>query len=507
MRNAVNIVPKADFPRFFRTATKKSAAWLNQIESLIAFVDTAHIAQLDHWPHGGDIRRAISERPHAAGSVIQCMLPGAHPILLIAGILSSESTPYADLTLAARLIKAVAPFRPSQVGILAAVEASRATRATDALVSALLAATEEHPAAKREPTPRWRPKAIRLTSAAPSHTVAVEQGAHTARWLTMLPPNVLYPGSYRKAVDAMARKWGWSVETFDERRLRRLGAGAFLAVSAGSARRDAAIVRISYRPKNSARRQAPIALVGKGLCFDTGGHNLKSAGSMLNMHADMAGSAVALGTLISLSEARHPYPVDVWLALAENRIGPDAYTQQDVIKALDGTSIQIVHTDAEGRMVLADTLALVARSRPAAVVDFATLTGACVSALTERLSGFFTNVPTLRDVVEAAGHDSGERMHGFPMPDDFDEDLDSPTADVSQCLIGGKGDHIYAARFLSRFIPKGLPWVHCDLSSAERTGGLAHVPHTITGFGVRFAVTLLESAAFRQAIDTKESRS
>jgi len=91
-------------------------------------------------------------------------------------------------------------------------------------------------------------------------------------------------------------------------------------------------------------------------------------------------------------------------------------------------------------------------------------------------------------------------MHYFPMPEDFDEDLDSPTADVAQCLIGGKGDHIYAARFLSRFVPTGTPWIHCDLSAAERTGGLAHVPHTVTGFGVRFAHTLLESSSFQNVL-------
>jgi len=495
----VKIIPKPDFPRFFRSAAKISASWMSDIQSLIALVDTARLEALDDWPNGATIRRAIDAQGAVAGSVVTVLLPGTRPIPAVIGLLSHTPSPFAALTLAARLVKGIAPYRPGEVGIAVAMPPDHEAMATDALVSALLAATETQPNAKQKPPQPWRPTAVRVKGASAERSLATEAGAHTARWLTQLPPNVLTPGSYRKALATLARQQGWSLKTYDEQRLRRLGAGAFLAVTAGSARRDAAIVHLSYRPATRSRR-APIALVGKGLCFDTGGHNLKSAGSMLTMHADMAGSAVALGTLLSLTAARYPHPVDVWLALAENRIGPLAYTQQDVVTALNGTTIQVAHTDAEGRMVLADTLALVAKSKPAAIIDFATLTGACVSALTERLSGFFTNQPQLRDIVEDAGHRSGERMHYFPMPEDFDEDLDSPTADVAQCLIGGKGDHIYAARFLSRFVPTGTPWIHCDLSAAERTGGLAHVPHTVTGFGVRFAHTLLESSSFQNVL-------
>ena len=227
---------------------------------------------------------------------------------------------------------------------------------------------------------------------------------------------------------------------------------------------------------------------------------------MLGMHGDMAGSAVVLGTLRALTALEYPHPVDAWLAIAENRIGPDSYTQQDVVTAADGTTIQVMHTDAEGRMVLADTLALASRTKPACIVDFATLTGACITALTERLSGVFTNLAPLRDVLEAAGRDSGERVWTLPMPEDFDEDLDSATADIAQCLIDGKGDHIYAARFLSRFVGAGIPWVHVDLSASERSGGLAHVPTPVTGFGVRFATRLLANPAFLAALPHRVRR-
>lgn len=495
----MKVLPKTDFPRFFRTAANISPAWLNQIQSLIAFVDTSRIADLDQWPQGAFIRAALKEHKVKAGGHVLLVLPGSHPLPVCVAVMPDSGDPYTVLSIAARLVKNIAPYRAVAVGVATLVADARTDTATNALISALLAATERQPTAKRPPPAGWRPTVVRICGGTPDRALCQHSGAHLARWLTQLPPNVLTPGTYRKSVVALASEHGWTVDVYDERRLRRLGAGAFLAVTAGSARRDASILHLQYRPKKKSKR-APVALVGKGLCFDTGGHNLKSAGSMLNMHADMAGSAVALGTLVALSQAEYPHPVDAWLALAENRIGPDAYTQQDVVTALNGTTIQIVHTDAEGRMVLADTLALAARSRPAAIIDFATLTGACVSALTERMSGFFTNRSALRDVVESAGTAAGERMHGFPMPDDFDDDLDTPAADILQCLIGGKGDHIYAARFLSRFVPSDIPWVHCDLSAAERTGGLAHVPHTITGFGVRFAQTLLESSAFQTTI-------
>jgi leucyl aminopeptidase len=220
---------------------------------------------------------------------------------------------------------------------------------------------------------------------------------------------------------------------------------------------------------------------------------------MLDMHGDMAGSAVALGILDALTELGERRPVDAWLAIAENRIGPDAYTQNEVVTAANGTTIQVMHTDAEGRMALADTLVLAGRTEPAAIVDFATLTGACVAALTERYSGAFTNRPALRVPVEAAGAAAGERIWTFPSPPDFDEELDSPIADVLQCLLEGKGDHIYATRFLQRFVPDAVPWVHVDLSSAHRAGGLAHVTTPITGFGVRFGVQLLRSGFAAQA--------
>src|SRR5260370_25245315 len=212
---------------------------------------------------------------------------------------------------------------------------------------------------------------------------------------------------------------------------------------------------------------------------------------MLDMHMDMEGSAVAVGSLYALHSLRSPLAVDCWLAITDNRSGPTAHKQQDVVRAHNGTTVQVIHTDAEGRMVLADTLSLAASAKPRAIIDYATLTGACVYALTERYSGAFTNRPEARELIEAAGSSSGERVWCFPMDADFDTDLESTVADVLQCTTEGKGDHILAARFLNRFVPKNIAWLHLDLAAGARTGGLGHIGTEITRIGLPDTLVLL----------------
>jgi leucyl aminopeptidase len=318
---------------------------------------------------------------------------------------------------------------------------------------------------------------------------AASLGNNVARWFTALPPNVLTASAYRRAIEELAKPRGIRTRFYGEPELKRLKAGAFLAVARGNPLRDAGILRLSYRPARAAR--AELALVGKGVLFDTGGTNLKPFTGMLDMHTDMEGSAVALGTLLALAELDVPFGIDAWLAITENCLAPDAYKPQDLVTALDGTTIQVIHTDAEGRMVLADTLALAAREHPAFIIDYATLTGSCVAALTERYSGVFSNRAAANELLKHAGAESGERVWPFPMDDDYDELLKSDVADIKQCAVENAGDHILGARFLSRFVPKTIPWVHVDLSAGSHKGGLAHVATDITGFGVRLTLELL----------------
>ncbi len=317
------------------------------------------------------------------------------------------------------------------------------------------------------------------------------QGNILVRQLTVLPPNELTPALYRDRIAELAAKHGWDHESFDMKKLGKMGAGAFVAVGQGSDPQDAAIVHLRYKPKHAKKR---ISLVGKGICFDTGGHNLKPARYMNGMHEDMNGSAVVLGTLLAATETGLPVEIDAWLAIAQNHIGPRAYKQNDVITALNGTTIEIVHTDAEGRMVLADTLTLASRQKPDLMIDFATLTGSMVTAVGNRYSGVLGNRPDMLCHAVAAGNEAGERVCAFPFDADYEEELDSDIADIKQCTLDSDADHIIAARFLSRFIEGDIPWMHVDLAAVNRKGGLGAVATDTTGFGVGFALNVI--AAF-----------
>jgi leucyl aminopeptidase len=455
-------------------------------------------------PYGSLLRDLYLRRGRKPGDSVQLKV-GAHAeTTLIAYCLAETASTFERLQSAGRLARTALEGEPQSMILYAC---GCAKEAADAALNATIAALEA--AAFRFATFKSKPKAhvplARIDIATPHKltdldlTLATAAGNNLARWLTALPPNTLDAAGYRHLLRDFARHLDLDFKFYGETQLKRLGAGAFLAVSQGNAARDAGIAYLAYRPRMSSSGVATpsaatapaVSLVGKGICFDTGGTNLKTHKSMLDMHTDMEGSAVAVGSLYALHALRSPLAVDCWLAITENRIGPLAYKPQDVIRAHNGTTIQVIHTDAEGRMVLADTLSLAASKKPRAIIDYATLTGACVYALTERYSGAFTNRPEARELLEAAGTTSGERVWCFPMDADFDSDLESTVADVLQCATDGKGDHILAARFLNRFVPKDIPWLHLDLAAGTRHGGLAHIGTEITGFGVRYTLDLL----------------
>jgi len=346
------------------------------------------------------------------------------------------------------------------------------------------------PSRKQKDAPRPL-DSLRLWGVAHELTEAagLAEGNLLARTLTALPSNELTPAAYRGRIAALATELGWEMEVFDLPRLRQIGAGAFISVAQGSEAEDAAIVRVSLIPPQA---QARVALVGKGICFDTGGHNLKSADSMIGMHEDMAGSAAVLGILLAASRLALPIRIDAWLALASNDISPRASRQGDVVTALDGTTIEIMHTDAEGRMVLADALALAARDKPELTVDFGTLTYTMIHALGCRLAGIFATSEALASLAVKVGAASGERVCAFPLAADYEADLDSKVADICQCSLDEDApDHIHAALFLKRFVGD-LPWLHVDLSSASCEDGLGAVGTDQTGFGVVWGIRLLQ---------------
>lgn len=407
-------------------------------------------------------------------------------------VLENSLNVFQKHTLLRKAIKPLLTEQPEQLALCVfGPEAERKANACAAYYVATVNAAEL-PSRKKE-HPHTPLKAIHIYGWQEdhdyAHTHARVAGNTLCRHLTMLPPNELTPMDYREKIKTLASEYGWDWEEFDMPTLKEMGAGAFYAVGQGSAPQDAAIVHLTYSPEKATKH---IALVGKGICFDTGGHNLKPAKYMHGMHEDMNGSAVALGILAAATLQKLPVKLDCWLAIAQNHISPAAYKQNDVVKALNGMTIEIIHTDAEGRMVLADTLTLASRKKPSAILDFATLTGSMQTALADRMSGVIANRSELACMAVGAGAAAGERIVAFPYDNDYDSDLDSDIADIKQCTLEGGGDHIHAARFLGKFIENDIAWLHTDLSSYNRKDGLGAVQSDINGFGVGFGLEMIK---------------
>lgn len=421
-------------------------------------------------------------------------LPNSKQSRAAIAAIKAETPTFDLLTLARKLVAEHKSANPAQLGIVIdGFDKPETERIAEAVISAALSAAAELPNFKSDKQPPLKLNKISLYGIKARHgfkqSFAVAEGNALTRSLSMLPPNMLTPTEYLKKVKQVARQNKWKLEFYNEAALRKKNAGAFLAVSQGSPVPDAGIVRLRYTPKDA--RGKKVFLVGKGICYDTGGTNLKPANYMFGMHEDMQGSAVALGTLLALSKLEFNRPVECWMALATNHIGPKAYKPNDVITASDGTTIEIVHTDAEGRMVLSDTLVLASRERPGLIMDYATLTGTCMYAIGTSYSGVFTNRNAWHPMLIKAGEDCGERVWPFPLDEDFDQMIKSDIADVKQCSQESGVDHILASRFLQRFVKHDTPWIHMDLSSSNKKGGLAHIASDTTGFGVRYSVNLL----------------
>ena len=317
-------------------------------------------------------------------------------------------------------------------------------------------------------------------------------GVAFARELVTEPANHLTPPAFTQRLRAL-RIEGIKVTVLGCRTLQRMGAGGLLAVGQGSVH-SPSIVILHWKGSFPA---PPVAFIGKGICFDTGGISIKGATGMEAMRADMAGAAACAGAMLALARRRCPCPAVAVLAIAENATGSASYRPGDVLRMLSGRTVEVVDTDAEGRLVLADALHLaVTRFRPQALLDLATLTGSVVTALGHHRAGLFGNDAALGAAVTAAGEMVGERLWPLPIGERHRADLLSDIADLRQCVPAGKGpqpDASHAAAFLREFVGD-LPWGHLDIAgveTAETTESLA-AKGTATGFGVRLLDALVE---------------
>ncbi|WP_151709263.1 leucyl aminopeptidase [Acinetobacter brisouii] len=296
---------------------------------------------------------------------------------------------------------------------------------------------------------------------------AVNAGQNFARDLGNRPGNICFPEYLADQALALAAEYPdlLKVTVLDEQQIADLGMNAFLAVSKGSARAGR-IITLEYKAE---LEQAPIVLVGKGVTFDTGGISLKPGLGMDEMKFDMCGAASVLGTMRALCEAKLPIHVVGAVAAAENMPSDQATRPGDIVTTMSGQTVEILNTDAEGRLVLCDTLTYIQRFNPAVVIDIATLTGACVVALGKVLSGLFSPDDALAQELTQAGEQSFDRVWRMPVLDDYQELLDSPFADIAN--IGGPhGGAITAACFLQRFT-RDYRWAHLDVAGTAWLSG------------------------------------
>ena len=306
-----------------------------------------------------------------------------------------------------------------------------------------------------------------LTNAQLNFVEAVQNGQNFSRDLGNCPGNICFPEYLAEQARALAVEFPdlLKVNVLEEQKLADLGMNAFLAVSKGSDR-PGRIITLEYKANTD---QAPIVLVGKGVTFDTGGISLKPGAGMDEMKFDMCGAASVLGTIRALCEAKLPIHVVGAIAAAENMPSGHATRPGDIVTTMSGQTVEILNTDAEGRLVLCDTLTYIKRFNPALVIDIATLTGACVVALGSVVSGLFTPDDELAEEIIAAGHASFDRVWRMPVYDDYQEQLDTPFADIAN--IGGpKAGAVTAACFLQRFT-RDYRWAHLDIAGTAWNSG------------------------------------
>jgi leucyl aminopeptidase len=295
---------------------------------------------------------------------------------------------------------------------------------------------------------------------------AVAAGVSLARDLGNLPPNVCTPTYLAEAAVKMAREWKIGVEVLEQKDMEKLGMGALLAVAKGS-RQPPKFIVLQYA--GAAKKDKPVVLVGKGITFDTGGISIKPSAEMDEMKFDMCGAASVLGALRAVAELGLRLNVIGLIPTTENMPGGNATKPGDIVTSLSGQTVEILNTDAEGRLILCDALTYAERFEPQAVIDIATLTGACVIALGHVCSGMFANRDALAQEISAAATESWDRVWRLPLWDDYQEQLKSNFADFAN--IGGRaGGAITAACFLARFTRK-YDWAHLDIAGTAWKSG------------------------------------
>ena len=318
----------------------------------------------------------------------------------------------------------------------------------------------------------------------------ITAGIVLARDLVTAPANQATPAFLAKTARELADSYGFTIEVMDFEHAREMGMGLFAAVAQGS-QEPACLIVLEHRPPGT-EQDPPLVFVGKGITFDTGGISIKPSAKMEYMKHDMAGAAAVLGAFKVIGEAGLQRRVLGMLPCCENMPDGKAYKPGDVLRSLAGLTVEVISTDAEGRLILADALSYALRYKPAAMVDIATLTGACIIALGDRVAAVMGNSEEFINHIQTIGAQVGDRLWPLPLWDFYFDDLKSDVADFKN--VGErKGGAIIGGIFLKQFVPDDVPWAHLDIAGpAWAEKDFMSMPKGATGFGVRILVELVK---------------
>jgi leucyl aminopeptidase len=305
---------------------------------------------------------------------------------------------------------------------------------------------------------------------------AIASGVNLTRKLVNEPASEVYPESFAAAAESVGQEAGFEVEIWDENKLAHEGCGSLLAVAEGSDRPPRLVI---MRYQGAGENSPKLGLVGKGVTFDSGGLSLKPSDGMATMKCDMAGAGTVLGAMQAIARLKLPINAVGLVGLVENMVSGRSYKLGDILTARSGKTIEVLNTDAEGRLVLADVLNVAAEEGPTHLIDLATLTGACVVALGMDIAGLMTNNELWCGEIKLAAEAAGELVWQLPMHEFFSEQIKSEVADIKNIGAGRWGGTITAAKFLEEFVPEDLPWTHIDIagpafadnSNSYRDGG------------------------------------
>lgn len=325
--------------------------------------------------------------------------------------------------------------------------------------------------------------------------VIVAESVNLARDLVNTPANYLYPESYAGIMGEVASTAGLDIEVLDDTALEEQGFGGILSVGRGSSR-PPRLVHLTWAPSGASTK---VALVGKGITFDTGGISLKPGSGMEDMISDMGGSAAQLAVIAAAARLELPVRIDAWLPLAENMPSGTATRPGDVITHYGGITSEVINTDAEGRLVLADAIARACEDSPAYLIETATLTGAQLVALGNRTAGVMGS-DQLRDLIAETGRGVGEQAWAMPLLEEQEDELKSPIADIRNTHNARTGGMLFAGLYLSRFVPEDIEWAHIDIAGPAWNGGApyGYTPKRATGAPVRTIVETLSRLVDKQ---------